>query len=130
MADEGNGCGGTIQRGRLPRWLVDALRPRRSGLEQHPGHRREWLPRGAEWIRESPAIEMIAGLRCHLALLRSSQLRVVGLPRGHGRARRVSVSPAASFPATDDDVDHRVPGVVYADEQEQHGRRTDREQAG
>ena len=39
---------------------VDARRPRRSPLEQHPRHRRERLLRRRRRIEKAPAVEMIA----------------------------------------------------------------------
>jgi len=65
VTDERDDGGGTVQRWRPLRRLVDTGRPRCSRLEQHPRNGRVWLSRSASGIDESPSIKVIALLSGH-----------------------------------------------------------------
>jgi hypothetical protein len=65
VTDERDDEGGGVQRWWPLRRLVDTRWPWCSPFEQHPRNGREWLPRSASGIDESPSVEVIALLSVH-----------------------------------------------------------------
>jgi hypothetical protein len=89
VTDERDRGSRAIERRRLPHLHIDALRPPRSWLEQHPWNRREGLPRVTTRVEESLPVEVIALVQANpeRALVRCLPTVGVALPyrtRLHG----------------------------------------------
>ena len=63
VTDERDDAGPPVRRRGSPRTIVNAPRPPRSPLPQHPQDRGEWLRRRTAGIDESLAVKVISGRR-------------------------------------------------------------------